>query len=97
MRNMAAQTQNISGLDNRTQNKDGPQNFSELFKTAVDGVNEAQKLSGKLKKGYELGDPNIDLPQVMLAGQKAGIAFKGILEMRNKLLQAYKDVMSMPV
>jgi len=97
MQRMAAQSKMEPVQTNRVPDEGSPQNFSELLKTAVDGVNEAQKLSGSLKKSYEMGDPNVDLPQVMMASQKAGVAFKGMLEVRNHLLQAYKDVMSMPV
>lgn len=74
-----------------------PQNFTELLKTAVENVNELQQKSGQLKKAFELGDPNVDLPQVMVASQKAGLAFQAMLKVRNDLVQAYKDVMSMHV
>ena len=98
MQRMAAQAQLQPVQTNKIAAKEGsPQDFGELLKTAVDSVNEAQQLSGKLKKSFEMGDPNVDLPQVMMASQKAGVAFKGMLEVRNQLLQAYKDVMSMPV
>ena len=98
MQRMAAQAQMQPMQASKISATEGsPQNFTELLQTAVNSVNEAQKLSGKLKKSFEMGDPNVDLPQVMMASQKAGVAFKGILEVRNQLLQAYKDVMSMPV
>jgi len=98
MQRMAAQAKmQPSQLSKMAEKEGSPQNFSELLKTAVDSVNEARKASGKLKKAYELGDPNVDLPQVMMAGQKAGVAFKAMLEVRTQLLKAYKDVMSMSV
>ena len=98
MQRMAAQAQiQPTKSINITPSEGSPQSFSELLKTAVDSVNEAQTLSGKLKKSFEMGDPKVDLPQVMMASQKAGVAFKGMLEVRNQLMQAYKDVMSMPV
>ena len=74
-----------------------PQNFSDLMKMAVNSVNEAQQTAGDLKKRFELGDPNVDLPQVMVAAQKSSLAFSAMLKIRNDLVQAYKDVMSMPV
>ena len=98
MQRMAAQAQMQPTQTNKVAPDEGsPQSFGELLKTAVDSVNEAQQLSGSLKKSFEMGDPNVDLPQVMMASQKAGVAFKGMLEVRNQLMQAYKDVMSMPV
>ncbi len=78
-------------------NVNQPENFTALLKTAVESVNALQKESGALKKSFELGDPNVDLPQVMVASQKAGLAFQTMLKVRNDLVQAYKDVMSMGV
>lgn len=74
-----------------------PQNFTELLKTAVENVNAVQTEAGELKKSFEMGDPNVDLPQVMVAAQKSSLAFQAMLKVRNDLMQAYKDVMSMPV
>jgi len=73
------------------------ENFGSLLQDAIDSVNEAQMQSSKLKKAFEVGDPNVDLPQVMVASQKASVAFTAMLEVRGKLLKAYQDVMSMPV
>ena len=71
--------------------------FSSLLQDAIDAVNDAQVQSTKLKKAFEVGDPNVDLPQVMVASQKANVAFTAMLEVRSQLLKAYQDVMSMPV
>jgi len=98
MQRMAAQAQmQPNTAVKHVPDEGSPKSFTELLQTAVNNVNEAQQHSGKLKKSFEMGDPNVDLPQVMMASQKAGVAFKGMLEVRNQLLQAYKDVMSMSV
>lgn len=98
MQRMAAQSQIQPEQANKLASLEGsPQGFGELLKNAVDSVNDSKITAGKLKKAYELGDPKVDLPQVMMASQKAGVAFKAMLEVRSQLLQAYKDVMSMPV
>ena len=97
MQRMAAQSQ-MKPLETKTMDATaGPQNFTEMLQQAVNSVNEVQKESGSLKKSFEMGDPSVDLPQVMMASQKAGVAFEAMVQVRNKLLQAYKDVMSMPV
>ena len=97
MQRMAAQSQ-MKPIDTKNTEVSGtPQNFTELLQQAVSSVNEVQKESSSLKKAFELGDPSVDLPQVMMASQKAGVAFEAMVQVRNKLLQAYKDVMSMPV
>lgn len=71
--------------------------FSGLMKSAVDQVNETQKASGKLKTAFEMGDPNVTLADTMIASQKATVAFQATLQVRNKLVAAYEEVMRMSV
>ncbi len=75
---------------------DSPE-FADLFKQAVRAVNEAQKESESLKKAFEMGDPQVSLPEVMVASQKAKVSFEAMMEIRNKLLEAYREVMQMQV
>ena len=72
-------------------------NFAKLFAESLDQVNSLQENSSALKTAYEIGDPNVDLPEVMIASQKASLAFEATTEIRNKLLNAYQEVMNMPV
>ncbi len=71
--------------------------FSQFLKNAVDHVNETSQQSGDLKKAFQVGDPNIDIAQVMVASQKANIEFQLMLNVRNRLLSAYQDVMKMAI
>ncbi len=71
--------------------------FQSMFKNAIDNVNEAQKTAGSLATRFEQGDPSVDLPEVMIALQKSSVSFQAMTQVRNKLLEAYKDVMNMPV
>ena len=71
--------------------------FSQLLKNSIDKVNELQQQAGKLGTSFELGDASISLAEVMIAKQKAGIAFESALQVRNKLLSAYKEIMAMQV
>ncbi len=71
--------------------------FSKMLEQAINKVNDVQQQSGSLKKAYELGDPQVDITQVMVASQKASVAFEAMKQVRNKLLEAYKDVMNMPI
>jgi len=73
------------------------QDFSTLLQNSIDKVNDIQKNSGDLSKAFELGDANVSLAEVMIARQKAGIAFQSVLQVRNKLISAYQDIMSMRV
>lgn len=72
-------------------------NFSQVLAASLDQVNAMQQDASRLKTRYEIGDPTIDLPEVMIATQKAALAFEATVEMRNKLLNAYQEVMNMQV
>lgn len=74
----------------------GPK-FSELMSQAIDKVNDVQQASGALQKAYLKGDPNVDITDVMIASQKSGVAFDAMVQVRNKLVDAYRDVMNMPI
>ncbi|MGC8697358.1 MAG: flagellar hook-basal body complex protein FliE [Halothiobacillus sp.] len=71
--------------------------FSSLLTRAIGQVNDLQQTSSNLKTRFELGDPAVDLTQVMLAGQKASLGFNATLQVRNRLVQAYQDVLNMPI
>ncbi|MDH5326589.1 MAG: flagellar hook-basal body complex protein FliE [Gammaproteobacteria bacterium] len=73
------------------------EDFSNLLQQSIDKVNELQKNSGDLSKAFEMGSPTVTLAEVMIAKQKAGIAFQSVLQVRNKLVNAYKEIMSMQV
>ncbi|OUR69628.1 flagellar hook-basal body complex protein FliE [Bermanella sp. 47_1433_sub80_T6] len=72
-------------------------NFQAMFGNAINNVNSAQMHSASLSKRFEKGDPRVDLPEVMIAAQKASVSFDAMKEVRNKLVDAYKDIMNMPV
>lgn len=72
-------------------------NFTELMQSAVDNVNETQQAAGKLKTAFELGDPNVTLADAVIASQKASVAFEATLQVRNKLVKAYEEVMRMSI
>jgi len=46
---------------------------------------------------YEQGDPNVDITRVMIASQKASVSFEALTQVRNRVVQAYEDIMKMPV
>ncbi len=71
--------------------------FAMMLKQSIDSVNNTQKTSGKLSKAFETGDPDTSLAEVMIASQKASVSFQAMVQVRNKLVDAYKEVMSMPM
>ncbi|WDE03983.1 flagellar hook-basal body complex protein FliE [Thalassomonas viridans] len=71
--------------------------FGNMLQDAVKSVNELQKDAGAKKTAFELGDRSVTLAETMIASQKAGIAFEATVQVRNKFVEAYKEIMSMPV
>lgn len=71
--------------------------FTETLRGALGAVNQSQAESSQLARAFELGDPTADLAKVMVAAQHSQIAFKATVEIRNRLVQAYQDVMNMPL
>lgn len=70
--------------------------FGDALKSALDGVNASQARAEQLSTGYQTGEVT-DVAKVMLARQEAGIAFEATLQVRNRLLSAYQDIMRMGV
>jgi flagellar hook-basal body complex protein FliE len=74
-----------------------PSDFANLLKNSVDHVASMQNQATALADAYEAGDKSVDLTKVMLEVQKAGLAFRAMTEVRNKLVDAYTQVMNMSV
>lgn len=70
--------------------------FSDTLGAAVRAVNEQQAKAGALSSAYERGETH-DIVGVMIERQKASLGFEATLQVRNKLLSAYRDIMNMPV
>ncbi len=71
--------------------------FGALLQRSINAVNDTQQQSAALKKAFELGDPDLDLASVMIASQKASVSFQAMVQVRNRLVDAYKDIMNMPI
>ncbi len=94
MRNLAAQAQSLS-----TPAADAPDkaSFAALLDSSIDTVNQTQKHASALAEAFETGTQNIDLAEVMVSLQKADLSFKAMTEVRNKLVNAYQEIMNMPI
>lgn len=106
MRSIKSQTQAFGGVEGVGQLRPGGiqgvgdknrVDFSDVMGQAINKVNDVQQASSKTAQAYIKGDPNIDISQVMIASQKSSVAFQAATQVRNKLVEAYKDVMNMPV
>jgi len=71
--------------------------FGDLLKHSIDQVNQTQQHAGELKQAFEMGEDDVNLAEVMIAVQKSSLSFEAMVQVRNKLVDAYKEVMNMPV
>ena len=75
----------------------GRPDFAGLLTDSVNKVNEIQQTAGQLATAFETGDESVNLAQVIMALEKSGLAFQATIQVRNKLLSAYQEIMNMPV
>lgn len=75
----------------------GEANFGDVLQTAIDQVSSAQMQAQEMAKGFSAGDPNVNLQDVMVNLQKANLSFQQMVQVRNKLVTAYQDMMNMSV
>lgn len=71
--------------------------FGAMLSDAINNVNSLQKTSGALQTRFDEGDQSVSLSDVMIARNKASVAFEATIQVRNKLVEAYKELMNMPV
>jgi flagellar hook-basal body complex protein FliE len=75
----------------------GGAGFAQAMGNALEQVSSMQSESDRLAKEVQLDNPNVSLEESVLATQKASIAFQAVVQVRNRLVQAYQDIMNMPV
>lgn len=86
------QPQAKQGL-NQTQNVD----FASVLQQSVEAVSNQSQKASSLAEAMERGDANVTLAEVMIEKQKASVGFEAMKRVRNDLISAYKEIMSMPV
>ncbi len=74
----------------------GGPGFADLLKGAVEKVNAMQHEAGRLEDAVAKGE-SVSIHQAVIAGEKAGLSFKLMMQVRNKMLDAYEEVMRMQV
>ena len=82
--------------DKETLQKKSEVSFGETLKKFVNDVDEAQKFAGESVEKLMTGEIK-DIHDVMIAVQKAGTSFELMMEMRNKMLDAYREIMRMQI
>lgn len=75
----------------------GAADFSSALKSSLDQVNQVQLQSQQLAQRFEMGDTTVSLSDAMISMQKSSIAFQQTIQVRNKLVSAYQEIMNMGV
>ncbi len=73
----------------------GGPDFAQVLKSTLDQVDQAQKQAEQMTQDFSAGNPNANLQDVMVNLQKANISFQQMVQVRNRLVSAYHDVMNM--
>lgn len=94
--NFALPVSAIDALPKRSEGVAAP-GFKEAILKALQETSDLQAESGRLSKEFTLDNPTVSLEATMMAGVKSGIAFQATLQVRNKVVQAYNDIMNMQV
>jgi flagellar hook-basal body complex protein FliE len=97
IRAISAQTKLNAPAVAEAANATGPSPFAQMLKQSVASVNQSQQTASSLAAAFERGAPGVELPQVMLEMQKASVSFRALTEVRNRLVNAYQEIMNMPI
>ena len=71
--------------------------FQVVLRDAIRGISDAQSTAQAKAQAYQLGDDKVTLEDVMISLQKANLAMQGMVQVRNRLVDAYKEVMNLQV
>jgi len=97
LQTQAVETKGLNSELNTKSVNPASSDFSAMLKQAIENVNGLQQNTSELRNSFEMGDKNVSLSDVMIASNKSGLAFDATVQIRNKMVEAYKEVMSMPV
>ena len=75
---------------------EGP-GFATLLQQGLQQVNQAEQKATAMATAFERGAPGVELSQVMLEMQKASVSFRAVAEVRNRLVNAYQEIMNLPL
>ena len=84
-------------LPRRAAEAAAPASFQQAMSQALKSVSASQLESSRLQREVQLDNPSVSIEQTMVAMQKAQIGFQATLQVRNKLVQAYSEIMNMQV
>lgn len=97
LRTTAAQASGKPAAAADAQPAAGTPDFAQVLKSSIDRVNETQQQANQMSEKLAAGDSSQNLHEVMIALQTASISFQEMVQVRNKLVSAYQDVMNIQV
>ena len=71
--------------------------FTEVMQQAIAKVNEQQATATEMATNFQTGAADVSVAEVMVEMQKASLSFRAMAEVRNKLVDAYHEIMNMPI
>jgi flagellar hook-basal body complex protein FliE len=89
----------LGGIGNVAPLNEGPSkvSFSDALKNSLEQVSNSQKSAEDLGNRFAMGDDSVSLSDTMIAMQKSNISFQATVQVRNKLVSAYHEIMNMQV
>lgn len=80
-----------------TENSSPFHSLMSVAKDSIQAVSQSQNQTDVLKNAYISGDKDVSISQVMISSIKSKVAFEGLVAVRNKLIESYKEIMNMPI
>ncbi|PCH84179.1 MAG: flagellar hook-basal body complex protein FliE [Piscirickettsiaceae bacterium] len=92
---MRAMSSQVKSPEVEVASASNSKDFSTMLSDSINAVNQTQMQAGSLSTAFVKGETDASLAEVMVSLQKANISFQTVLQTRNKLIDAYRDVMRM--
>jgi len=87
----------VASSKSTTTSAAGGADFSSALQTAMAQVSQAQESAQQMAQDFSAGNSEVNLQDVMINLQKANLSFQQMVQVRNKLVSAYQDIMNMQV
>ncbi len=93
----AGRPADVPGAANGAGGTTGSVDFAQVLKNSIDQVNQTQQQAEGMAANFAAGNDTANLHEVMISLQKANVSFQEMVQVRNKLVSAYHDVMNMQI
>jgi flagellar hook-basal body complex protein FliE len=97
MRSLSAEATGEAGVPRQFNTSVGNGGFAEELRSSIVKINDLQQTAKEQGKAFLAGEPGISLNEVMVDSQKASVAFQAGVQVRNRMITAYKEIMNMQV